>query len=339
MIMKPKDFISPMQVSIEDELQKQVARINLPDTSELYSMLTYHMGWTGDLCGTEAQGKRLRPLLLLLTTSACGEDWEKALPAAASVELIHNFSLIHDDIQDNSQLRRGRPAVWIKWGMPQAINAGDSLLILANMAMNSCKTNFSHGKLYQARDCLLSACLQLTRGQFLDISFEKRQRINLEEYWEMVGGKTASLFQACCEIGAVIGTSKSQMQESLSSFGRYLGLVFQVQDDILGIWGETEITGKATGSDLFSKKKTLPVVYALQKKGEFAKLWDREQMAEQDVPTMAELLVKEGALLYAQEIMDGLTDQAKMALRTANPQGPASDLLYEILQRAADRKA
>jgi geranylgeranyl diphosphate synthase, type I len=337
-MMESVELIASMQEAIEVELKTQVARISLPDTTELHNMLTYHMGWTGELSGREAQGKRIRPLLLLLSTSSCGVDWERALPAAASVELIHNFSLIHDDIQDNSQLRRGRPAVWINWGMPQGINAGDSLLILANMAMNSGSPIIPQRKLSQARDCLLSACLQLTRGQFLDISFENRQSIGLEEYWEMVGGKTASLFQSCCEIGALIGTSKKEIHEALSTFGRYLGLIFQVQDDILGIWGETKITGKSNASDLISRKKTLPVVYALQKKGEFADHWERGVITEQDVPHLADLLVQEGALLYSQQIMDVLIDQANMALRTSNPQDPAAEVLFDIIQRAADRK-
>ncbi|HEY5268763.1 MAG TPA: polyprenyl synthetase family protein, partial [Anaerolineales bacterium] len=133
--MSLNGFSALLLPAIETELKVQVARLDEPRTRPFHEMLTYHMGWTGEGSGPEAQGKRIRPLLLLLTTGACGADWQSALPAAAAVELVHNFSLVHDDIQDNSDKRRGRDTVWLKWGMPQGINAGDALFVLSDQAI------------------------------------------------------------------------------------------------------------------------------------------------------------------------------------------------------------
>src|SRR5689334_23698652 len=133
--MPLKQFIEIMLPEIEKELQLQVARLNLKDSLPFYEMLTYHMGWTGEGAGAEAAGKRIRPLMVLLAAASCGADWRSALPAAAAVELVHNFSLVHDDVQDNSDKRRGRPTVWVKWGVPMAINVGDALFVIANQAI------------------------------------------------------------------------------------------------------------------------------------------------------------------------------------------------------------
>ncbi len=173
-----------MLPAIEKELKRIVARLDEPRTRLFHEMLTYHMGWSGEGCGPEAAGKRIRPLLVLLTCAASNRTpdktgseagmWKHALPAAACIELIHNFSLVHDDIQDGSDLRRGRLTVWKKWGMPQAINAGDALFILAQMALLETKDTFPPEKALQAGAIINEACLALSSGQFLDISYEKR---------------------------------------------------------------------------------------------------------------------------------------------------------------------
>src|SRR5215207_11536452 len=126
---------SALLSDIERELQKQISRLDTPRTKGFHDMLTYHMGWTGEGAGPEATGKRIRPIMLLLCTSSCGADWKPALPAAAAMELVHNFSLVHDDIQDNSPKRRGRDTAWVKWGAPMAINAGDALFVMSNQAI------------------------------------------------------------------------------------------------------------------------------------------------------------------------------------------------------------
>jgi len=134
--MNLKQHIEVMLPAIEKELQKQVSRLDADNTRHFHEMLTYHMGWTGEGAGREATGKRIRPLIVLLATASTGADWQPSLPAAAAVELVHNFSLVHDDVQDNSEKRRGRPTVWTKWGLPMAINVGDALFVIANQAVS-----------------------------------------------------------------------------------------------------------------------------------------------------------------------------------------------------------
>src|SRR3990172_8635489 len=230
-------MISDLLPHIETELQKQIARLAQPRTRLFHEMLTYHMGWTGEGAGPEAAGKRIRPLLLLLTCAACGADWQSALPAAAAVELVHNFSLVHDDIQDNSPKRRGRATVWKNWGVPMAINAGDALFVLSNQAMMDLANSHPASTVVRAAAILHDTCLDLTRGQFLDMSYEERNDLTLEDYWPMIAGKTSALLSACTQVGALLGNARENEQDSYRQFGHHLGLAFQVQDDILGIWG------------------------------------------------------------------------------------------------------
>ncbi len=164
------NLLETLLPALESELQRQIARLDAPRTKTYHEMLTYHMGWTGEGAGPEATGKRIRPLLVLLTAASCGADWPSALPVAAAVELVHNFSLVHDDIQDNSEKRRGRPTVWVNWGMPQAINAGDGLFVLSNLAVTDLMASYPAETVVKAAQILHNTCLDLTRGQHLDIS-------------------------------------------------------------------------------------------------------------------------------------------------------------------------
>ena len=148
--------------AIESELQRQISRLDAPSTKPFHEMLTYHMGWTGEGVGPEATGKRIRPLLVLLCTSACGADWQSALPVAAAVELVHNFFLVHDDIQDNSDKRRGRPTSWVKWGMPMAINVGDALFVMSNQAIIDLKEMHPPEIVVKAAEVLHNTCLEQT---------------------------------------------------------------------------------------------------------------------------------------------------------------------------------
>ncbi|MEZ0395170.1 MAG: polyprenyl synthetase family protein [Anaerolineales bacterium] len=325
--------------AIETALQGVVARLDEPHTRPYYEMLTYHLGWSGEGAGPEATGKRIRPLLVLLTCQASGGNWLHAVPAAAAVELIHNFSLVHDDIQDNSDLRRGRPTVWKRWGMPQAINAGDGLFALAHLALTALEGTFPPETLLKIFRRLDETCLDLTRGQFLDIAYESRTDLNLEAYWPMIAGKTAALLAACCEIGALLGGADEAVQASYKSFGNYLGLAFQVQDDYLGIWGDSALTGKSAESDLVTGKKSFPVLAGLAKGGDFARRWAEGPIRPEEVPALAERLAAEGIKLLTQETADQMTDLALAALRTADPQGEAGEALFELTRQLLGRQA
>ena len=331
------DIISSMLPEIENELMRQVSRLDEEHSLPFKEMLTYHLGWTGEGAGEEATGKRIRPLLLLLTTATCGTDWKKALPAAAAVELVHNFSLVHDDIQDNSPVRRGRPTVWIKWGSPLAINVGDALFVLSNLAMTDLASDFPTDRVLESVRILQQTCLDLTRGQYLDMSFEDRTDVKVEDYWMMVAGKTASLLSASCHIGAILGNSDESTEEAYRSFGHFLGLAFQVQDDILGIWGDENVTGKSAASDLIERKKSLPVLAGLGKQGQFAEFWNNVPITPDNVEEAAKLLASESAYTYTHDIAKQMTDLAINSLREADPQGEAGDALMDLADRLLHR--
>ncbi len=337
--MNPKEYNAAILPAIETELQRQIARLDEPRTRPFYEMLTYHMGWTGEGAGIDTQGKRIRPLLLLLAyaSTAPAAPLGAALPAAAAVELVHNFSLIHDDIQDNSEKRRGRAAVWKKWGMPQGINAGDALFVLSNQALMDLAPAFPAQTVVQAAGILHQTCLDLTRGQFLDISYENRTDLGVEDYWPMVTGKTAALLACCCHLGALLGGADEATQEAYRSFGHYLGLAFQVQDDILGIWGDETLTGKSAASDLVEGKKSLPVLYGLGKKGKFAARWTEGPIRSNEVEEVAKLLASESAYTYAHDAARQMTDLALTSLREADPQGEAGESLLELAERLLKR--
>ncbi len=332
-------LIESMLPVIESKLQQVVSRLEEPRTHQFHEMLTYHMGWSGVGAGPETTGKRLRPLLVLLTCAACGEDWNNTLPAAACMELIHNFSLAHDDIQDDSELRHGRFTVWKKWGVAQAINVGDALFILAHLTLHELNNNYPPEILIKVGELINKACLQLSTGQYLDLAYEYDTDMTLEDYWPMVSGKTASLMSACTQIGSILGGANPIIEESYRSFGYFLGLAFQVQDDYLGIWGKKELTGKSIISDLAARKKTLPVLFGLRKQGEFAHRWADGPISFTEVGELSEILAKEGAELYTQQTANQMIDLALQSLRSAAPQGVASEALYNFVYMLLNRQA
>jgi geranylgeranyl diphosphate synthase type I len=333
------ELTSMMLAECEMELKRQISKLDDVNTFPFKEMLNYHMGWSGEGAGPEATGKRVRPLLLLLTTASCGGDWEKALPAAAAVELVHNFSLVHDDIQDNSSRRRGRPTVWVNWGAPMAINAGDALFVFSNLSMMDLAKDYPADRVISASTALQRTCLDLTRGQYLDMSFETRDDVKVDDYWMMVAGKTASLLSACCLIGAILGNADDPTQEAYRSFGHFLGLAFQIQDDILGIWGDENVTGKSAASDLIERKKSLPVLVGLSKQGQFAEIWKNEPITTANVEEIAKILAHESAYAYAHDAAKQMTDLAINSLREADPQGNAGDSLLELTDILLRRNA
>lgn len=234
---------------------------------ELRTMLLYHLGFA-DADGSAMRinaGKRIRPVLTLLSCQACNGDAQLALPAAAGIELLHNFSLIHDDIEDGDALRRGRPTLWKQWNTALAINAGDTMFALSHLAFQRCADRgAAPGDVLRALRVFDDTNVHLTVGQHWDISFETRTAVSVSQYLDMIAGKTAALTAAACGIGALIAGANAQTAEALSEFGRSLGLSFQLQDDVLGIWGDPAVTGKADG-DLARRKKTLPVLFAAER--------------------------------------------------------------------------
>ena len=302
---------------------------------ELRDILYFHMGL--DDPRSFYQGKRIRPLLVLLSTAACGGDWKFALPAAAAVEILHNFSLIHDDIEDQGTIRRGRETVWMKYGVPLAINAGDALFALVYSAALHLLPAISEDKVIQVITLLTEACVKLTGGQHLDISFEKDRKISVENYWKMISGKTASLISTSSRIGAVVAGADREQEDAMASFGFALGLAFQVYDDWLGIWGKSAETGKSSVSDLITGKKTLPILFGIEKQRQFAKLYHSGTIGHEDAAHLAELLTEEGAQAFTETEADRLTHQALKWLDKAKPQEPARQALIELTEMLMGR--
>jgi geranylgeranyl diphosphate synthase, type I len=336
--MALENFIQLYQPAIEAELQRIVALANQTGVEEMHGMLAYHMGWEGEGAGSEARGKRIRPLLVLLTAAACGGEWRAALPGAAAVELIHNFSLIHDDIQDQSPLRRGRPTIWTRWGVAQAINIGDTAFSLAQMALLELQYTVSPAVALRASQILQQTCLELTQGQYLDLSYEARGDLNLEAYWQMVGGKTAALLGACTQIGALAGGASEDLSQQYHHFGHLLGLAFQALDDLLGIWGDAALIGKSIESDLVSGKKSLPVLIGLAKNGAFTRRWSVGPITPAEAPALAAMLEAEGARQETLETASRLTDDALQALEHANPHGETGAALTALARRLLARE-
>ncbi len=338
-----------MLVAIEDELKRQVTRLDQPRMKPFHDMLTYHMGWTGEGAGPNATGKRIRPLLVLLVVASCFSDeskkedksalnWLHAVSAAASIELIHNFSLAHDDIQDNSELRRGRKTLWVQWGSPMAINAGDALFVIANQAMLDLQKHYPPEMVVRAATILNNSCLELTQGQYLDMSYEERTDLTMDDYWPMIGGKTSSLLSTCTQVGALLGYAQDAQIESFRFFGYHLGLAFQVQDDILGIWGDESLTGKSAASDLVEGKNSLPVLYGLEQNGRFADRWRKGPITISEVNEVAELLEAEGGKAFAEEMSAQETQKALSYLQAGNPRGEAGRIILELTNMLLKRK-
>lgn len=259
--MRVPEVFTRYRPMVDQGLRAALAR----DDSPIFDMLRYHMGWTEE-DGTPIEantGKAVRPSLCLFAADSVGGSWKGALPAAIAIELIHNFSLVHDDIQDGDTQRRHRSTVWYLWGISHGLNTGAAMNVLGNLAALQQADGLSSEVLLRVSRILTEASAEMIEGQVLDLSFEQRPRVNVDDYLKMIGKKTGALLEASLHMGAVIGTDDNLTIEAMRSLGHGLGLLFQVRDDILGVWGVEEATGKPKASDIHRRKKSLPIVYAL----------------------------------------------------------------------------
>jgi geranylgeranyl diphosphate synthase type I len=322
--------------AIEDDLRRAALPFGSESLSQLSEMIAYHHGWLEEQA---ARGKRVRPLITVLACHACGGDWRHALPAASAVELVHNFSLIHDDIEDHSDKRRGRPTLWTRVGVPQALNTGDALFALARLSLYRLHDqHIPTQTILSIQHELDQACLALTQGQYLDIAFETREVVDPAEYIDMVEGKTAALLTAATTMGARVALAARPQVQQLARFGRNLGLAFQMQDDILGIWGDSSVTGKPSGDDLLSRKKTLPTLLGLKRSKAFRSLWAHEAADPNRLPSMRAELESCGALEHTQADAARYTDLALSALAEASPAEPAGSLLQSLTRQMLGRQ-
>jgi geranylgeranyl diphosphate synthase type I len=331
-----------LQALIEDteaEILRLIEASEDPQTGPLYEMVRYHLGLDREP-GTS--GKRLRPLLGLLAYESLTGDHRLALPGAAAVELGHNFSLVHDDIEDRDVERRHRAALWTVYGIPQAINTGDTLFVLSRLALHRLtELGFSDAKVLALTRLYDETCLALCEGQFIDIwsSEHEDDGMSVELYFDMIGRKTAALIAGSIKAGAMLATDDEETINAYHRFGWALGLAFQLNDDLLGIWGDEEATGK-NPSDLAKHKKTLPVIYAIEHAGpedreRLLALYAQPEPAEAELAEVRRILERTGARDYTREQARHYRDEALASLKAVGAlQGDALDRLRLIILSA-----
>jgi len=325
-----------MLAALEDDLRTCLAELSDDRYRGLAEMVRHHFGW--DRNDGDQGGKRVRPLLTLLCASAAGDDWRRALPAASSVELIHNFTLIHDDIEDSSETRRGRPTVWSLWGVPQAVNTGDFVYAASHLACHRLtERGVSATTAYAVQHRLDLACVSLTRGQHLDLAFERAESVLAEDYLEMISGKTAALIAAAAAVGAQTAEARPEVTDAFHRFGWNLGMAFQLLDDVLGIWGEPGETGKSSADDLRQGKKTYPVLLGLETSEEFAHLWAARPNGSPEIVPLQRALEACSADRQTRERAEAYTREAMRALEQAGPLPPAAAELEGLAQRLLQR--
>ncbi len=342
--MRAKPGLPQSFTSCRSAVRAEVKTVMDSCPSALGKALRYHMGWQdkhGHPC-TKESGKFIRSTLCLLSCQAVGGDTSQAMPAAAAIELIHNFSLIHDDIEDASCERHHRPTVWKLWGESQAINAGDAMFTLAYLALLKLRERgIADEKVASSIEMLSMACLELCEGQYLDIQYENRLDISIEDYVSMAGKKTGSLFAASTSLGAYLGGGDDGLVDLLHLFGKELGIAFQIRDDVLGIWASEKSIGKST-ADISQRKKTLPLIYGLQNSvGEARKrlerLYSQESIEGNDIVEVRKILERSGARDYAENFAEqhycrALTHLGAAQL-DASRQAPLEEAAYFLLNR------
>ena len=330
--------LQAMIADTEAEILRLVDAIDAGPTAGLYEQVRYHLGLDG---ASGVSGKRLRPLLGLLAYASLTGDHRGALPGAAAVELGHNFSLVHDDIEDRDVERRHRAALWTVYGVPQAINTGDTLFVLSRLALHRLTDlGYSDTKVLKLMRLYDDTCLALCEGQFIDIwTSEHQDSMSVELYFDMIGRKTAALIAASIQAGALLATDDEVVVGAYRRFGWSLGLAFQLNDDLLGIWGEQQATGKEP-SDLAKHKKTLPVIYAFEHAGpedreRLAALYGRPEPEPGEVEEVRAILERAGAHDYTRDQARRLRDEALDALDDAGAvDGDIRERLRDIIVSA-----
>jgi geranylgeranyl diphosphate synthase type I len=333
MIASPlRSFADPMAAALDSELRKHVDSL-AGSGDGLQAMVSYAMGWTGAGAGPETVGKRIRPLLCLLSAGAAGGDWQTALSNACAVEFVHSFSLIHDDIQDESLLRRGRPSVWRQYGLAHAINVGDAVFALAFSAVPDLRS----GAVLESLRVLSATCRNLTVGQYLDMTYAGMDNIQSAQYQEMIAGKTAALIAASCQLGAVAAEAAPEASGAFREFGHALGMAFQIQDDFLGIWGDPGAIGKPAGADLLLRKKSLPILFGLGRSASFRALLAGDPQPE-TVPALIAELDACGAKRHTEAQVEEWTARAFSILRDAHSGNEYGRALEELAQSLLGRE-
>ncbi len=289
-----------------------------------------------------AGGKRLRPVVVLAAAEALGVEAERALPFAASVELVHNFTLVHDDIMDRDEMRRGVPTVHKLWGEPMAILAGDLLFSKAfEVLYDAIDKGVPAPRVAQAARRLAAATSTVAEGQALDMMFEEEEDVDVDDYLKMIYKKTGALFEASAVLGGLAATDNDEIISSLAVYGRSLGVAFQIRDDMLGLIGSEEELGKPVLNDIREGKKTLLVIYALshldeESRDKLRSILGRRDASREELEEAAELIKSSGALEYAEKLAREYSEQAIRAIKIL-PENEYRGILEELARFAVER--
>ncbi|MEE2885320.1 MAG: polyprenyl synthetase family protein [Chloroflexota bacterium] len=336
----PKIFLK-YRASIDNALRTELSENSNP----VYNMLRYNMGWV-DLDGIPTdgkEGKALRPTLCLFACEAVGGFNRQAMPTAVALELIHCFSLIHDDIQDKDEFRHHRPTLWTVWGVPKALTAGNILRMVADMALEKLRSEGIASDIsLQGVQMLTDAYLSMIEGQYLDLFYEGRHDISIPQYLDMISRKTGALIRCSTTIGAFIGNQDKQAVASMGRFGMSLGYIFQIRDDILGVWGDEQNTGKPVGADIKRKKNSLPIVYSMSTiqgidRQTLHDIYDGNNLSNEQVSTVLEIMARSKVLEYAKSLAELHAEAALKELSLMNidrkTRSEARELVYFLLER------
>jgi geranylgeranyl diphosphate synthase, type I len=299
-------------------VEMDVAEIIPRGGGPLYETVRYQLGWSDG--GMPSLGKCLRPALCLFTCEVLGGPRDQAMPVAVAIELIHNFSLVHDDIEDGDEVRHHRPTAWRAFGRDEAVLAGLALWTLGYQSLHrALERGLDEARLLGARRIVSEACSEMIEGQHLDLTYELRTDVTLAEYLEMISRKTGALFSAALQTGALIAGVQGEELERFGTFGRHLGLAFQIRDDILGIWGEGIATGKPVGADIAKRKKSLPVVHAFQQvvgpdREALRRVYGKSAVDEGDIDEVLDVLQRWNCRYFAQGLAEDHRSKAMAAL-------------------------
>jgi geranylgeranyl diphosphate synthase type I len=318
--MQLREMLENFDPQIEQELRQVLAQCGSP----LYSLMSYQMGWVDELGEPKAAvvGNRLYAQLCLISANITGDNIEQAIPVAAALELVHNFSLVHDDIRTGRTERYNRPTVWWVWGPAQAINVGDGLHAMGRLAVfRLADLGIAQGQILECLQKLDKSCLELCEGQYLDLTYQERLEVSEEEYLSMARVKTGALFACSLELGVLAGSGDSKMANILGHAGKDLGIAFQIYEDVRNLWPGQEIDRNSYG-DLLNKRKSLPVIYGLsQAKGsvkrELGGMYFKRVLEPPDVVQISQLLDELGAREYALRTANGFRQQALENLKNS----------------------
>lgn len=319
--MKAEFFKSTIHYK-NDVLERVASYIDTKEPASLYEPMRYAL---------QAGGKLLRPILAQVSCEAVGGQQKDALDAAAALELVHVFSLVHDDIMDADDMRRGRETVHKKWDANTAILSGDAILIKAYEAIGNVEPTHLPRALQRFNQGILKVC----EGQALDIEFEDRDDVTIDEYFAMIDRKTGRLFALACEVGAILGGGTEEQITAMRTYGEKLGRAFQIQDDLLDVLSDQETLGKDVGSDIKEDKKTYLMLYTRQQADAdqlnlINTVVRKDELKRSDIESVIKIMTDVGAIASAQHLVKDALSDARHSLDVL-PASSSKELLSNLL--------